>query len=277
MVIDGYKVPGTDLEEIEKLLARISGKMQKKADKVYTRLFCKELACCCDRQAILCAQGAPREEKADIYRQAQDIFFTKIENVKKHDLPGRYNFMAGVYIYPYKGDTYLELRLGNEEYRSCMSGLESFGLSEEETTNPDNAKCRIWDGIRRKYTQSRSAAVFFQLLSPPEFKKEYAAFEPKQERARRLAEQDAVESAFSKFTDGQQLPPGVFMSFFTDAMDIASLKSVRENAGKVQEQLEQILQDPASFMEEEKEVLPEEEAGSGEDKAPETGAEKEEK
>lgn len=254
MIIDGYRIPGTDMEEVEKILDGVSLKMQKKAEKLYAALFCRDLAYVFDRYTIKKAQDPDSPEgPGDVMQRAKDIFFEKVRNAAGHDLPGPYSFMAGAYIYPFQGDTYLEVRLGNRDYAGCFKGIEPFGLSEEEAGNPSGKKCRIWNGIRQKYSREGKTAIFFQLLSEPVFKKEYAKFKRPAERAAELAAQDVLESCFSKLTDGKELAPAVFMSFFESAAEIAALDSVREETKRVQGELEKILADPAGLLEEKKE------------------------
>lgn len=251
MIIDGYRIPGTDMEEVEKILDGISAKMQKKADKVYTALFCQDLAYVFDRYTIKKAQDPDDPEgPADVMKKAQDIFFEKVRNTRNHELPGPYSFMAGAYIYPYQGDTYLEVRLGNDDYKNCFKGLEPFGLTEEEAENPSSKKCRVWNGIRQKYSKEGKGAIFFSLLAEPAFKKEYAKFKSPAERAADLAVQDVAESCFSKLTDGRELPPAFFMSFFESAMEIAGLEKVRKETERVRAELEKILADPKGLLEE---------------------------
>jgi len=153
IIFKGYKIPGTDICNLEAALNEIKEKAELKAKRIYAELLAKEIEIYVDDIAL---NILPRPQDASIYEKCVIELNNKIAWAISNSAPTVYNLSVHSSVFTYKNDMYIRLNIPNERLVSELNkipNLASFDFSDRGTASSEEI-ANVWDEIREIYPEA---------------------------------------------------------------------------------------------------------------------------
>ena len=228
MVIIGYRMPTTDIQEIDMSLMKIQHKIQRIAEREYGKLLGEEIAFLCDNIALNVLQ---RRNDISIYDFAKQQLDRQIRVAGGLGTETKYNFQVYAHLIAEGEFTYIDVLCNNPVFLSAFKTLEPYGLTEDECSDSHNAKTILWKRLHKAYEKRQPLSVN---LSPDIERLDVSVSYPKVgDRCQSLARHYVTNVYLNQISGGEQIPPYMLMRDMDLAMEMAiSSKGAREIASK---------------------------------------------
>lgn len=246
MVITGYRIKSTDINDVMMELDIVKKKLKTLVNKTYHKLLGEEIAFLVDN---ISTNAIPRSETNTIYDDAVQNLEFKIGNAKKTAAPTEYNFFIHAHVMPMGEYTYIKAVCPNAAYLKAFDKMEEYSVDEIEVQDKNNKKTKIWNDLHKLYGESEPMII--NLSQPVEVKKEDITYPTKKDRAQTLARHTITSQLLNQISAGQQIPPILLMPYMDLAFSMFDLQEVKTEYQNKVTQLLQIftdLNDDDSFI-----------------------------
>lgn len=216
MVVYGYRINGTNMDEVWNVIAAVQKKMSKIASKIYHEQLGKEIAFLCDNVTLGVLN---QEEDISIYDSAVQILNQRIEASGRVNSSTLYNYNVFAHIIPYEEHAYIKVICANQKLLKAFQSLEEYNLSESECKDPKNKKKIIWDKICSICEKKEPFSINLSTtnLIPV---KEHIKYPSVEERAETIARYTVQNHYLNEVAANSEIPPVRLMPFLDDMFEL---------------------------------------------------------
>ena len=156
MIIIGYKINGTDMQNVERKIEECRCLLIKEAEKIYYRKLGEEIAFLSDSIALNILQ---KNNNEIIFDCAVNNLDQMIHIGAMTAINAEYNFQVYAQIINYQGNTYLKAICPNSKLLKGFKPLQPYSLDETEVQDPRNRKNVIWQKLHALYKDKSPLTV----------------------------------------------------------------------------------------------------------------------
>lgn len=216
MVVYGYRINGTNMDEVWNAIALVQKKMNKIASKIYHEQLGKEIAFLCDNVTL----GVLNQENdISIYDSAVQILNQRIEASERANSSTLYNYNVFAHIIPYEDHTYIKVICANQKLLKAFHSLEEYNLSEAECKDPKNKKKITWDKICSICEKKEPFSINLSITNIPPVK-EHIKYPSMVERAEMIARYNVQNHYLNEVAANSEIPPVRLMPFLDDMFEL---------------------------------------------------------
>lgn len=217
MVVYGYRINGTNMDEVWNAIAVVQKKMSKIASKIYHEQLGKEIAFLCDNVTLSVLN---QEEDISVYDSAVQILNQRIDVSGRTNSSTLYNYNVFAHIIPYEGHTYIKVICANQKLlKAFQSNFEEYNLSETECKDPKNKKNIIWDKICSICEKKEPFSINLSITNIIPVK-EHIKYPSVEERAETIARYTVQNHYLNEVAANSEIPPVRLMPFLDDMFEL---------------------------------------------------------
>lgn len=239
MVIDGFRLKTSDLNEVFTVLENVKARLYEMANREYHILLAEEVAFICDNVAM---NNMTKDENNAIIDNAIGNLQFKMDNASKTNSATKYNFNIYVHIMPFGEETYIKVISPNNKWLTSFSGVEKYSLNESDAQNKDNKKTKRWGELHAMYKDSEP--FLMKLTQEPQYDSEFKLKYPdKKHRAETHARHTITNHLLNEISGYNTISPMMLMSYMDMALEMLEKPEVQADYKRKVANLMQILPD----------------------------------
>lgn len=213
MVIYGYRINSTDINEIMSSLDKVRGKIARITEREYNRLLSEEITFLVDKVSL---NEIQRANDISIYDGAVQNVNERVNRDETLNSNTPYNFRIFVHVLTEGEYTYLKVNCQNNILIKAFDGLEDYSLNEIECEDQHNAKTILWQKLHKKYKNVEPMVISLtQAAAPDKSKLKFASVKL---RAEAEATHSILNRLLSEISGGREIPPIRLMDYLDEAL-----------------------------------------------------------
>ncbi len=239
MVIDGFRLKTSDLNEVFTTLEGVKERLHDIMNHEYHILLAEEVAFICDNVAM---NNMPIDTNNAIIDNAIGNLQFKITNASKTNSATKYNFNIFAHIMPFGDETYIKVISPNRKLLASFLGIEKYSLNESEAQNQDNAKTKRWEELHTLYKDSEP--FLMKLTQEPFYDSDITLQYPdKRKRAETHARHTIVNHLLNEISGYNTISPMMLMPYMDMALEMLERPDIQADYRRKVTNLMQILPD----------------------------------
>ncbi len=213
MVIYGYRIKSTDINEIMSSLDKVREKLAKLTKREFNRLLSEEITFLVDKVSL---NEIRRANDISIYDGALQNVNERVNRDETLNSNSPYNFRVYAYVLSEGEYSYLKINCPNNNLITAFDELEDYSLNEIECENQHNAKTIMWQKLHKKYKNIEPMVLSLtQDASPDKSKLKFASVKL---RAEAEATHSILNRLLSEISGGREIPPIRLMDYLDEAL-----------------------------------------------------------
>lgn len=238
MVVIGYKITGTDIQQTEIKIEECRQQLIKEAKKLYHQKLGEEIAFLCDSIALNILK---KNENEVIFDCAVNNLEQMIRTGALTGIAAEYNFQVFVQIMNHEGNTYLKVICPNQKLLKAFRSLQPYSLDETEVQNPQNSKNIVWQKLHAIYKDRPPLTV--NLTPQIKADKNRIIYPSLKERCIQQARYHMQNHILNQISGGREIPPFRMMGYLDEMIKILDTPEAKRDLEKKTQELTHILPD----------------------------------